>query len=74
MSPKKSNIKSKKKHDHDPHPHLRGYLMIAFGLLGLSLNFDLLEGLEWAKAYPLLLVLLGIVMLAEIVISREVSK
>jgi hypothetical protein len=38
---------------HDQHAHLPGYLLIAFGLLGLPFNFDLLSGFEAAKAWPL---------------------
>jgi len=53
------------------YPHLPGYFMIAFGLMGMGLNFDLFPGLEWAKAYPLLAVLLGIVVLVKVAISRE---
>ena len=51
--------------------HLPGYLMIAFGLIGLGINFDLLGGLTWAKAYPLLAVLFGAVALVKVIISRD---
>ena len=51
--------------------HLPGYLMIAFGLIGLGINFDLLGGMTWAKAYPLLAVLFGAVALVKVIISRE---
>lgn len=51
--------------------HLPGYLMIAFGLLGLGINYDLLGGMDWAKAYPLLAVLFGIVALVKVVLSKD---
>lgn len=50
--------------------HLPGYFMIAYGLIALGLNFDMLPGLEWAKAYPLFAVLLGVVVLVKLAISR----
>jgi hypothetical protein len=53
------------------HPHLPGYLMIAFGLMGLSLNYDLLSGLEWAKPYPLLGVLFGFVFMIKTFLARD---
>lgn len=62
---------SKSSRARDPNPHLPGYLLIAFGLMGVSLNFDLLLGLEWAKAYPLLLVLFGIAVITKAYISRD---
>jgi hypothetical protein len=51
--------------------HLPGYLMIAFGLLGLGINYDLLAGMTWAKAYPLLAVLFGAVALVKVIIANE---
>lgn len=51
--------------------HLPGYLMIAFGLLGLGINYNLIGGMNWAKAYPLLAVLFGIVALVKVVISKD---
>ncbi|MFH1685822.1 MAG: hypothetical protein ABH983_05975 [Candidatus Micrarchaeota archaeon] len=51
--------------------HLPGYLLIAFGLLGLGINFDLFAGLTWVKAYPLLAVLFGVVALVKLAISRD---
>ncbi|MBU0532248.1 hypothetical protein KKB44_02020 [Candidatus Micrarchaeota archaeon] len=51
-------------------PHLPGYLLIAFGLLALPLNFGLIPGLEWAKAWPLLLVLFGIAMVVKTVLAK----
>lgn len=54
----------------NPHARLPGYLLIAFGLLALPVNFGLLGSLEFAKAWPLLLVLFGFVALAKIQICR----
>lgn len=76
---KKSKKKPVKKSASKPSPkkhevrdaHLPGYLMIAFGLIGLGINFDLLGGMTWAKAYPLLAVLFGAVALVKVIISRE---
>lgn len=59
-----------KKHDIRD-AHLPGYLMIAFGLIGLGINFDLLGGMTWAKAYPLLAILFGAVALVKVIISRD---
>lgn len=55
----------------DPYAHLPGYLLIAFGLLALPLNFGLLGGMEWVKAWPLLLVLFGFSILAKVAICRS---
>jgi len=54
----------------EENPHLPGYLLIAFGLMALPLNFGLVPGLEWAKAWPLLLVLLGITYVAKTVLAK----
>ncbi len=55
----------------DPHAHLPGYLLIAFGLLTLPVNFGLVGGLEWAKAWPLLLVVFGFVLIAKVSLCRR---
>jgi hypothetical protein len=52
-------------------PHLPGYLLIAWGLMTLPLNFGLVPGLEWAKAWPLILVLFGIIFIVKNVISED---
>lgn len=54
----------------DQHAHLPGYLLIAFGLLALPINFGMIEPLEFAKAWPLLLVIFGFVLLAKVQICR----
>ena len=68
---KKKKSAPKKKSVQRSNPHLPGTLMIAFGLIGLGVNYDLLAGLDWLKAYPLLAVLFGIVAIAEVLISRR---
>ncbi len=54
----------------DPHARLPAYLLIAFGLLALPINFGLIGQLEFAKAWPLLLVLFGFVLLARVQICK----
>lgn len=54
----------------EENPHLPGYLLIAFGLLALPINFGLLPGLEWLKAWPLLLVLFGVAFVVKTVLSK----
>jgi len=79
MPPKKKRTKKnvtkkkvvKAKDDEIRDAHLPGYLLIAFGLMGLGINFDLFAGLTWAKAYPLLAVLFGVVALVKLAISRD---
>lgn len=44
---------------------LGGLLIAAFGLLALQINFGLMPNLEWAKAWPLLLVLIGAVIMVK---------
>ncbi len=71
---KKPGKKTRKKPEKKPEvrdAHLPGYLMIAFGLLGLGVNFDLFSGMTWAKAYPWLAVLFGIVALVKLAISKD---
>ena len=64
---KKTKTTSKRRNSN---PRLPGYLLITFGLLCLFINFDLIPGLEWAKAYPLLVMLFGFVSLVKVSISR----
>ncbi|MBN1169574.1 hypothetical protein JXA56_00980 [Candidatus Micrarchaeota archaeon] len=70
MPPKKKRKTSTKKVEKINDGHLPGTLMIAFGILGLALNFDLIAELQWAKAYPLLAVLFGFVVLAKVIIDE----
>ena len=51
--------------------HLPGYLMIAFGILGLGINFEVFADMSWAKAYPWLAILFGIVALVKLAISKD---
>ena len=69
MPPKKRKT-SRKKVEKVNDEHLSGFLMIAFGLLGLALNFDLIAELQWAKAYPLLAVLFGFAVLAKVILDE----
>ncbi len=55
---------------HDQHANLPGYLLIAFGLLGLPFNFDLFSGFGAVKAWPLLLVLVGAVFVVKVYLCR----
>lgn len=57
---------------HDEH-HLPGWLLVAFGLLALPVQFDLIEGLSWAKAWPLLLVLMGIVLVIKTGLTKVIA-
>jgi hypothetical protein len=68
---KKKKSPSRKASKADDNAHLPGYLLIAWGLLALPLNFGLLPGFEWAKAWPLILVLFGIVFIVKNVIAEE---
>ncbi|NYZ77221.1 hypothetical protein H0O02_02805 [Candidatus Micrarchaeota archaeon] len=49
---------------------LPGYLLIAFGLLALPINYDLIASLEFARAWPLFLVIFGFVLLAKVQICK----
>jgi hypothetical protein len=59
---------------HDTHSHLPGLLLSALGLLALPINFGLIPGMEWALAWPLLLVLVGAVMVAKVAICKSSSS
>jgi len=54
----------------EPNPYLPGYLLIALGLLALPLNFGLIDALEFAKAWPLLMVIFGFVLIAKVKICK----
>ena len=54
----------------DAHARLPGYLLIAFGLLALPINYDLIAPLEFVKAWPLFLVIFGFVILAKVQICK----
>jgi len=53
--------------------HLPGLLLAAFGVLGLQANFDLIDGAVWLKAWPLFVVLIGVVLMAKVSICRSRS-
>ena len=58
---------------HENHSHLPGLLLMGAGLVALPLNFGLIAGLEWARAWPLVIVLIGAVMVAKVGICRSKS-
>lgn len=59
---------------HEEHSHLPGLLIAGLGLIALPLNFGLISGLEWARAWPLLLVVIGVIMAVKVTICRSRSK
>lgn len=73
MPPKKSKKKpampGNELGNQKENPHLPGMLLIAYGLLALPLNLDLIPGLEWAKAWPLVLALFGVVLVVKEMLS-----
>jgi hypothetical protein len=58
--PSKKKIQKK---EHADDSHIPGALLLGLGLIALPINFDMMPGLEAAKAYPILISLFGIVML-----------
>lgn len=53
--------------------HIPGALLIAFGLMLLPVNYDLLPGLESLKAWPLLFVLFGFVLFIKSTLAKRSS-
>ncbi|MDD5339750.1 MAG: DUF5668 domain-containing protein [Candidatus ainarchaeum sp.] len=53
---------------------LPAYLLICFGALALPINFGVLQGLEVLKAWPVLMILVGIVLVVKIELCRSRSK
>ncbi len=58
---------------HEEHSHLPGLLLAAFGLLALPVNFGLIPGMEWALAWPVLIVFIGVVLALRVNICRTQS-
>jgi len=58
---------------HENDAHLPGILIAALGLLALPLNFGLIPGMEWALAWPVLIVFIGIVLALRVNICRTQS-
>ncbi len=56
---------------HDLDAWLPGYLLICLGLLALAVNFGILDSVSWARAWPLLLVLGGAVMVVKVELCRH---
>ena len=67
---KKRVVKKTTEKKEEENMHLPGFLMIAFGLLALPLNFGLVAGIEWVKAWPLLLVLFGVAHVVKTTLSE----
>lgn len=55
---------------HEDDAHLPGFLLAAIGLLALPINFGLIPGMEWALAWPLLIVFIGLVLVLRVNICR----
>ncbi len=79
MPPKKKakNVQSKGQRTcrcgsncHEEDAHLPGLLLAALGLLALPINFGLIPGMEWALAWPVLIVFIGIVLALRVNICR----
>ncbi|MDD5171597.1 MAG: hypothetical protein PHF60_01020 [Candidatus ainarchaeum sp.] len=56
----------------EKHSHLPGLLLATFGILGLEANYGLL-GMDALRAWPLFLVLIGIVLAVKVTICRSRS-
>lgn len=54
-----------------PPDRLPGYLLIALGAMWLPANYGLVPGFEWAKAGPLVLVLMGVVLVAQATLQKS---
>lgn len=55
----------------EEHSHLPGLLLAGLGIVALPLNFGMVAGVEWARAWPVLLVLAGFVLVAKVAICRN---
>ncbi len=76
---KKKILKSSKKclcggDCHASDAWLPGYLLIGFGLLAVPINLGLIGGMDWAKGWPLLLALIGVVLVVKLELCRSRSK
>ena len=55
-----------------PHPHLRGYIMMALGLMFLPISFGFFPEFDFvANGWPVLLVMFGIVLVAKASICEK---
>jgi len=75
---RKNTLKSAKKdscicgHCDEPNPHLRGYLVMAIGALFLPISFGFFPEFDYvAKGWPILLVLFGMVLVAQATLCRK---
>lgn len=56
----------------EPHPHIRGYLLMALGLTFLPISSGFFPELDWvAHGWPVLLVMFGIVLVAKAAICQR---
>jgi hypothetical protein len=58
---------------HEDDAHLPGLLLLGLGLVALPINLGLVSGMEWALAWPLLIVFVGIVLALRVNICRMSS-
>lgn len=55
-----------------PHPHLRGYLLMALGIAFIPISFGFFPEYDWvAKGWPILLVLFGMVLVARAAVCEH---
>jgi len=78
MPPRKKSVKERKTcicgdNCHEKHSHLPGLLLMALSLVALPLNLGLIPGMEWALAWPVLGVLIGVALVAKVMICRRSS-
>lgn len=59
---------------YDKHANLPGYILIALGLVAIPLNLGMMGGFDLARAWPLLFVLFGFVLLAKVQLCRHKSR
>jgi hypothetical protein len=56
----------------EPNPHLRGYLVMAIGALFMPISFGFFPEFDFvAKGWPILLVLFGMVLVAQATLCRR---
>jgi hypothetical protein len=56
----------------EPNPHLRGYLIMALGALFIPISFGFFPEFDFiAKGWPILLVLFGMVLVAQATLCRR---
>jgi len=53
---------------------LPGFLLTCLSLIALPLNFGLVDGMDWAKAWPLIPAIIGIVLVVKVELCRSRQK